>query len=65
MKPTTKRFCNCIKSVRSYIKPIKGNKESAAIAVCVKRILQSKGRTLKKFSCRKGKLQTQKMKLVS
>ena len=61
-KSRIKRFCNCIKSVRSYIKPKKGNKESSAIAICTKSVLQSKGRTLKKFSCRKGKLQTQKMK---
>ena len=28
-------------------------KEQAAIAICVKSVLQSKGRTLKKFKCRK------------
>jgi len=63
MKPAfTKKFCNCIKKVRTYIKPIKGNKESAAIAICVKSVLQTKGKTLRKFKCRNGKLFTQKMK---
>ena len=56
MKSTIKRLCSCIKSVRRKFK------ESAAIAICVKSVLQTKGRTIKKFSCRKGKLQTQKMK---
>uniref|UniRef100_A0A6C0IHE1 Uncharacterized protein n=1 Tax=viral metagenome TaxID=1070528 RepID=A0A6C0IHE1_9ZZZZ len=55
-KSRIKRFCNCIKSVRRKFK------ESGAIAICTKSVLQSKGRTLKTFSCRKGKLQTQKMK---
>ena len=61
-KKNTKHFCNCIKQVRSHIKPIKGNKESAAIAICVKSVLQSKGKTLRKFKCRNGKLFTRKMK---
>jgi len=66
MKPSsrklTKDFCRCIKKVRSSIKPIKGTKESAAIAVCVKSVLQTKGKTLRKFKCRNGKLFTQKKK---
>jgi hypothetical protein len=62
-KKLSKKFCRCIKQVRSYIKPIKGTKESAAIAICVKSVLQSRGRTLKKFSCgKKGFLQTQNLK---
>ena len=35
--------------------------EQAAIAVCTKSVLQTRGKTLKKFSCRNGKLRTQKM----
>jgi hypothetical protein len=66
----TKDFCRCIKKVRSYIKPrdsqgsqgSRGSVESAAIAVCIKSVLQTKGKTLRKFSCRKGKLFTQKKK---
>ena len=63
----TKDFCRCIKKVRSYIKPrdsqdSQGSVESAAIAVCIKSVLQTKGKTLQKFSCRKGKLFTQKKK---
>ena len=61
-KKLLKDFCGCIKKVRSYIKPIKGTKESASIAICTKSVLQTKGKTLRKFSCRKGKLFTQKKK---
>ena len=54
------RFCRCIKSVKKTLKLRKGSgrgeeaREKAAIAICVKSVLQSRGRTLKKFSCRKG-----------
>ena len=60
------RFCKCIKSVKNTLKLRKGQRgdaarEKAAIAICVKSVLQTKGRTLKKFSCRKGaKIITQK-----
>ena len=64
-KKLMKDFCRCIKKVRSYIKPIKGSPESAAIAVCTKSVLQTKGKTLRKFSCRNGKLFTQKKKRSS
>jgi len=58
------RFCKCIKSVKKTVKLRKGRgeeaREKAAIAICVKSVLQTRGRTLKKFSCRKGaKMQTQ------
>ena len=43
-KKLMKDFCRCIKKVRSYIKPIKGSPESAAIAVCIKSVLQTKGK---------------------
>ena len=60
-----KRFCQCIKKVR---RTLKGNykkqqKESRAIAICVKSVIQTRGKTLKKFSCGKSpKLTTQKPK---
>jgi hypothetical protein len=60
-----KRLCQCIKKVR---KTIKGNykkqqKESRAIAICVKSVIQSRGKTLKKFKCgKKPTLTTQKPK---
>ena len=57
-----KDFCKCIKSVRSYIKPIRGTKEQAAIAVCVKSVLQSKGVTLRKFNCKKKQLTTRRLR---
>lgn len=56
-KNLSKKFCRCIKQVRSSIK---GTKEGAAIAICVKSVLQSRGRTLKRFRCGKKRfLQTQ------
>ena len=60
------RFCKCINSVKKTLKLRKGKRgdaarEKAAIAICVKSVLQTKGRTLKKFSCRKAaKIITQK-----
>ena len=51
------KFCRCIKAVRNTVKvrsgpKSKAAKEKAAIAICVKSVLQSRGRTLKKFKCR-------------
>lgn len=66
----SKRFCKCIKKVRKTIRmrpsqSCRGNdaKEQAAIAVCVKSVLQTKGKTLRRFKCgRKPRIQTQKLK---
>jgi hypothetical protein len=62
-----KKFCDCVKSVRRYVKPKTGTgtsaKEGAAIAICTKSVLQTRGKTLRKFSCKKrAKLQTQRLK---
>ena len=64
------RFCRCIKAVRTTIKPrnltrkaaaaTATAKESAAIAVCVRSVLGARGKTLRKFSCRKKQLLTKK-----
>jgi hypothetical protein len=52
----TRRFCSCIKKVRKTVKNEKG-----PIAICVKSVLQKKGRTLKRFTCgKKGRVITQK-----
>lgn len=61
-KSQTAKFCRCIKQVRKTIRPRKGStKESAAIGICVKSVLHSKGRTVKKFKCgKKSRLVTQK-----
>jgi hypothetical protein len=54
-------FCRCIGKVRRTVKLRAGQKrtakakESAAIAICVKSVLQTRGRTLKKFKCGKGR----------
>jgi hypothetical protein len=54
-----KKFDMCVKSVRKTVKARKGsNKESAAIAICTKSVLQTRGKTLKRY--RKGRLVTQK-----
>ena len=60
-------FCRCIKKVRKTIKLRPGVKktasavEAAAIGVCVKAVLQTKGKTLKRFRCgKKMSLTTQK-----
>lgn len=67
----TKDFCHCVKKVRRSIKLRQGQKrtagsrESAAIAVCVKSVLQTKGLTLKKVRCspkKKARLFTQKLR---
>lgn len=59
------RLCRCIKQVRKTVKLRSGRgpkaKEKAAIGICVKSVLQSKGRTLRKFSCRKHILSTKAM----
>jgi hypothetical protein len=65
----TKRFCRCIKNVRKTLKARKGStRESGAIGVCVKSVLQRKleptGRTLFTFHCKtrrgaKGRVITQ------
>lgn len=53
------KFNKCVKSVRRTVRARKGStKESAAIAICTKSVLQKRGRTIKKY--RKGRLTTQK-----
>jgi hypothetical protein len=67
-KPLATSFCHCIKKVKSTVTLRKNrtrnkNKraESAAIAICVKSVLQTRGKTLKKFRCgKKPYLVTQK-----
>ena len=55
----SKKFDTCVKSVRKTVRARKGsNKESAAIAICTKSVLQKRGRTMKRY--RKGHLLTQR-----
>lgn len=66
----TKNFCHCVRKVRKTIKVRKGPqtkqaKESAAIAICTKSVLQSRGLTMRKVRCgpsgpKKQRLFTQK-----
>ncbi len=54
-----KKFDRCVKAVRKTVKTRKGSsKESAAIAICTKSVLHTRGRTIRKY--KKGKLYTQK-----
>jgi hypothetical protein len=56
-----KKFCRCVKQVRKTVRA--RAKESAAIGICTKSVLQRKGRTLKRFKCTpRPSLQTQKLK---
>ena len=53
------KFNRCVKSVRQTVRARpKSTKESAAIAICTKSVLQTRGRTMKRY--RKGRLITQK-----
>jgi len=53
-KKLAKTFCSCIKKVRRTVKArSKKGKESAAIGICVRSVLGTRGRTLKRFTCRK------------
>jgi hypothetical protein len=53
------KFDRCVKSVRKTVKA--RNKESAAIGICTKSVLQTRGRTMKRY--RKGRLTTQKLRV--
>ena len=57
------RFCRCIKKVRRSVKRPVGSAESAAIGICVRSVLQRRGRTLRKFTCRgrRPKVLTQRL----
>ena len=67
----TKNFCHCVRKVRKTIKlrtqpRIRQSKESAAIAICTKSVLQSRGLTMRKVRCgpsgpKKQRLFTQKL----
>lgn len=70
--PLAKNLCHCIKKVCKTVKlrpnkkkynSIKNEKEKAAIGICVKSVLQTRGKTLRKFKCdKKPYLLTQKLK---
>lgn len=56
--PLAKELCSCIKKVRKTVKVRSGQsknlrgREKAAIGICVKSVIQSRGKTLKKFKCK-------------
>ena len=59
-KELLRKFCHCIKLVTKKVK-----KESYAIGICVKSVLQTRGKTLKRFSCnKKPMLKTQPINSV-
>lgn len=55
--PLAKNLCHCIKKVRKTIKVRRGQnksfkgREKAAIGICVKSVIQSRDKTLKRFKC--------------
>lgn len=62
-------FCRCIRKVRKTVKMRRRQrqnstmraKEQAAIGICTKSVLQTRGKTLKRFRCGKTPmLQTQR-----
>jgi hypothetical protein len=58
-----KKLCSCIKKVRKTVRlPTRKAKEQRAIAICVKSVLWSRGKTLKRFRCKKPMLEVQEMK---
>jgi hypothetical protein len=67
--PLAKNLCHCIKKVRKTVKVRRGQnksakgREKAAIGICVKSVIQTRGKTLRKFKCTpKPYLLTQKYK---
>jgi hypothetical protein len=56
-KTLASELCRCIKKVRKTVKVRRGQnksskgREKAAIAICVKSVIQSRGKTLKRFKC--------------
>ena len=67
--PLSKNLCHCIKKVRKSVKVRRGQpntfkgREKAAIGICVKSVIQTKGKTLKRFKCgKKPYLLTQRKK---
>lgn len=68
-KKLSNEFCRCIKKVRKTVKVRSGQdnsvkgREKAAIGICVKSVIQTRDKTLKKFKCTpKPYLITQKLK---
>ncbi len=59
-KVNAMKFCSCIKKVRKTLKmrdrARNGTKEQRAIAICVKSMLHSRGKTLRRFTCRNKKM---------
>ena len=56
-KPLGKELCRCIKKVRKTVKVRQGQnksikgKERAAIGICIKSVLHTRGKTIKRFKC--------------
>jgi hypothetical protein len=47
------KLCSCIKKVRKTIKARNRKvSEQRAIAICVKSVLHSRGKTIKRFDCK-------------
>lgn len=54
MRTLRHKFCSCVKKVKGTVKLRAGlpkNKEGAAVAICTKSVLQTRGLTMKKVKC--------------
>jgi len=59
----TRKFCSCIPKVRKTLKKgSRKDKTGRSIAICVRSVLQTRGKTLKKFNCGMKRLETQPIK---
>ncbi len=54
----TNKLCRCIKTISKTHK----NRDKAAIPICIRSVLGKKGKTIKKFSCRRKFLRMQNIK---
>ncbi len=56
-KTLRSKFCSCIKKVRRTVKLRRGGtKEGAAIGICVRSVLGTRGKTLHHFTCKKKEM---------
>ena len=59
----TGKFCSCIRKVRKTLKQTRRkDKTGRSIAICVRSVLQTKGKTLRKFNCGMKQLTTKPLK---
>jgi hypothetical protein len=64
-RATATKFCACIKHVRKTLKALdRRGKEQRAIAICVKSVLHTRKKTLRRFTCKAKKMLETQNRLV-